>query len=94
VQNPVQSAHLRRPKGQWVRTASLNVDQNSSLTTTVGIANDSRILTGSSVIYGKTQYDVSHMNVWTVPVSHSLGSVAGSFSITLPQWSVTAIILQ
>jgi hypothetical protein len=71
----------------------VNIDQNNAVTTVVGIANDTRTFTASSVVYGKAQYDNSQNNVWTVSVSQSLGTVTGSFSITLPQWSVTAITL-
>jgi len=71
----------------------VNIDQNNAVTTGVGIVNDTRTFTASSLVYGKAQYDNSQNNVWTAPVSQSLGTVAGSFFIMLPQWSVTAITL-
>lgn len=71
----------------------VNLDQNNPATTAVAIMNDTRTFTATSLVYGKTQYDDSQNNVWTAPVSQSLGQVSGSFSITLPQWSVTAIAL-
>lgn len=71
----------------------VNIDQNNAVTTAVGIVNDARTFTATSLVYGKAQYDNSQNNVWTAPLSQSLGTVTGSFSITLPQWSVTAITL-
>jgi hypothetical protein len=71
----------------------VNIDQDNTATMTVQIVNDPRTFTASSLVYGKAQYDDSQNNIWTVPVSQLLGMVAGSFSVTLPQWSVTAISL-
>ena len=71
----------------------INADQNNAVTTSIGIANDTRSFTANSVVYGKAQYDNSQGNVWTGPVSQSLGSVTGTFPITLPPWSVTGITL-
>jgi hypothetical protein len=71
----------------------VNIDQNNAVTTTVGILHDTRTFTASSLVYGKAQYDNSQNNAWTAPISQLLGTVSGSFPITLPQWSVTAITL-
>jgi hypothetical protein len=87
----VQAYGARRGSGYGLLL--VNIDENNAVTTAVGIENDARTFTASSLVYGKAQYDDSQNNVWTAPVSQSLGTVAGSFSITLPQWSVTAITL-
>lgn len=71
----------------------VNVDQNNPVTTAVAIMNDTRTFSASSLVYSKVQYDNSQNNFWTTPVPQSLGQVSGSFSVTLPQWSVTAITL-
>jgi hypothetical protein len=99
VFTPAVSSSLTTVKAYGARRSSgyglllVNVDESNAATTAVTIANDARTFTASSLVYGKAQYDNSQNNVWTVPVSQSLGQVAGSFSITLPQWSVTAITL-
>jgi hypothetical protein len=96
---PVVSSSLPTVKAYSAKRSTgyglllVNVDQNNAVTTTVGIMNDMRTFTTSTFVYGKAEYDNSQSNVWTAPVSQSLGTVSGSFSITLPQWSVTAITL-
>jgi len=71
----------------------VNLDENADLSTSVQIVNDSRSFVASSLVYGKAQYDQSQNNVWSPPMSQSLGAVTGSFAIDLPQWSITAITL-
>ena len=99
VFTPTVSSSLPTVKGYAARRSGgyglllVNVDQNNPVTTAVAIMNDTRTYTASSLVYGKTQYDNSQNNVWTTPVSQSLGQVSGSFSVTLPQWSITAITL-
>jgi hypothetical protein len=96
---PTVSSSLATVKAYGARRGSgyglllINIDQINAVTTTVGIVNDTRTFNASTLVYGKAQYDNSQNNVWTAPVSQSLGNVAGSFSITLPQWSITAITL-
>jgi hypothetical protein len=99
VFTPTVSSSLATVKAYAARRNSgyglllVNLDENNAVTTAVTIANDTRTFTASSLLYGKAQYDTSQNNVWTSPVSQSLGTVAGSFSITLPQWSVSAVTL-
>ena len=99
VFTPTMSSSLATVKAYGARRGSgyslllVNLDQNSPVTTAVAIMNDTRTFTASSLVYGKTQYDNSQNDTWTGPVSQSLGEVSGSFSVTLPQWSVTAITL-
>jgi len=71
----------------------INLDENHDANATVQIVNDSRSFVESSLVYGKAQYDDSQNNVWSPPVSQSLGAVSGSFAIDLPPWSITAIAL-
>lgn len=99
VFTPTVSSSLATVKAYAARRSGgyglllVNVDQNNPITTAVAIMNDTRTFTASSLVYGKAQYDNSQNNVWTTPVSQSLGQVSGSFSVALPQWSVTAITL-
>jgi hypothetical protein len=71
----------------------VNLDENTDVNASVQIANDSRSFFVSSLVYGKAQYDDSRNNVWSPPMSQSLGVVSGSFAIDLPPWSITAITL-
>jgi len=72
-----------------------NLDETASATVTVGISNTSKTsFAGNTVTYGKAQYDDSKNNVWTAPVSQSLGTVKAPVSVTLPPWSVTILTLQ
>ena len=45
-------------------------------------------------IYGKAQYDESARNVWPGSVRAKLGSVGGSFQVTLPPWSIMLVRLR
>jgi hypothetical protein len=71
----------------------VNLDENKDVSATIEIVNDSRSFVTSGLLYGKAQYDQSQNNVWSPPMSQSLGVVSGSFAIDLPPWSVTAITL-
>jgi hypothetical protein len=73
----------------------INVDENAGATVTVGVSNTAKTsFAASTVTYGKAQYDDSKINVWTAPVSQSLGTVAAPVSVTLPPWSITILKLQ
>jgi hypothetical protein len=73
-----------------------NLDQTATTTVTLGVTNASKSsFTAGTMTYGKTQYDDSKNNVWTAPLSASLGTVTnGSASVTLPPWSMTVVTLQ
>ena len=43
--------------------------------------------------YGKAQYDKSKNNVWDGPVSKKAGKWNGSFTVNLPAWSMTAVVV-
>ena len=88
----VRGYGARRGNGYGVLL--INLDQNTAIATTVGIINDARTFTASIMVYGKAQYDNSQNNVWSPPSTQSLGTVSGSFPITLAPWSITAITLQ
>jgi hypothetical protein len=99
VFTPALSSSLTTLKAYGARRGTgyglllINLDQNNAVTTAVTIMNDTRSFNATSLLYGKAQYDNSQNNIWTTPVSQSLGTVAGSFSIMLPQWSITAVTL-
>ena len=71
----------------------VNTDENNSVTTTVGIANDTRTFAATTLFYGKVQYDQSQTGVWLGPVITPLGVVTNPFSVTLPPWSTTVVQL-
>jgi hypothetical protein len=73
-----------------------NLNQSASSTVTVKIANATQgTYQGSTISYGRAQYDASQNNVWTGPVNASLGTVSVSgTSVTLPPYSITLLKLQ
>jgi hypothetical protein len=72
-----------------------NLDQINSTSVTIGISNTpGSSFTGSTQTYGKLQYDDSQNNVWTGPVSQSLGTVSSTVTLSLPPWSMTVLKLQ
>ncbi len=73
-----------------------NLSQTATTTVNVDLTNTTRSsFVGSTLTYGKAQYDTSQNNVWTAPVSANLGTVnASSVSVTLPPFSITLVQLQ
>jgi len=72
-----------------------NLDQSATTSVTVGVSNASGTsFSASSVTYGKKQYDDSKNNVWTGPVSQSLGTVGSTVTVSLPPWSMTVLKMQ
>ncbi len=72
-----------------------NLSQTSAANLSVGVSNASRTsFSASTLTYGKAQYDDSQGNVWTAPVSQSLGTVGTTLPLTLPAWSMTVLKLQ
>lgn len=72
----------------------VNTDENNAVTTTVTLQNESRTFSGSVKEYGKAEYDQTVSNVWPNPNSSSIAAISGSFQVTLPPWSMTAVTLQ
>ncbi len=72
-----------------------NLSATASTTVAVNLANaGSASYTATTQTYGKAQYDTSKNNVWTGPVSQSLGTVnGGKGSVTLPPYSMTVLKL-
>jgi hypothetical protein len=72
-----------------------NIDQSNPMTVTLNLSNPSKTLfTGTTLTYGKAQYDDSKSNIWTGPVAGSLGTVTSGSKIVLPPWSMTIVKLQ
>src|SRR5450755_1056942 len=72
-----------------------NLDKNSAVSPTISIAHTTRTsFAASSIVYGKKQYDDSKNDMWTGPVSSSLGTVGQTFAVMLPAWSMTVVKLQ
>jgi len=72
----------------------VNTDENTPVTVTITLKNDSRTLSGTVKEYGKAEYDQTAGNVWPNPNTSSVAAFTGSFRITLPPWSMTAAVLQ
>ena len=72
-----------------------NLDQTNSVTFNVQMANATATsFTATSLTYGKAQYDTSASNVWTGPVTASLGTTTATPSVTLPPWSMVVVQLK
>jgi len=68
-----------------------NLDQANPVTFNLQMANASTTqFTVTTMTYGKAQYDTSQSNVWTGPVSASLGTTTTP-SVTLPAWSMVVV---
>ena len=73
-----------------------NLSATATTTVAINLANaGSNSYTATTQTYGKAQYDTSKSNVWTGPVSQSLGTVNGAAgSVTLPPYSMTVLQLK
>jgi hypothetical protein len=72
-----------------------NLDDSNPQTVSLEIDKQERqSFTASALIYGKAQYDDSQNNIWTGPVSQSLGIVGTTFTVSLPPWSMVVVKLQ
>jgi hypothetical protein len=72
-----------------------NLDQTNAVTVNVQLANTTTTaFTATTLTYGKAQYDTSASNVWTGPVTASLGATTATPSVTLPAWSMVVVQLK
>ena len=72
-----------------------NLDQSNPVTFNVALNNaTTTAFTATTITYGKKQYDDSASNVWTGPVTASLGVTTATPSITLPAWSMVVVQLK
>jgi hypothetical protein len=82
-------------QGSGYSAMLFNLDQWNTKTVTVGVSNAAGTsYTASTVTYGRQEYDASQSNIWTGPVSKSLGTVGTSVTVSLPPWSMTVLKLQ
>jgi hypothetical protein len=68
-----------------------NLDAGASVKVPVTISGVSSGSGGSTIVYDKMLYDASKNNVWKSPATASLPDWKGSFTITLPAWSMMAV---
>jgi hypothetical protein len=68
-----------------------NLDKGSSIQVPVSIAGVNSGAGGTTVLYDKALYDASKNNVWKKPVTKALPAWNGSFTVTLPAWSMMAV---
>jgi hypothetical protein len=66
---------------------------NQTATEQVGVAIDGMASGhgGTITTYDKSLYDQTQNNVWAGPLTTSLSSWIGSFTVTLPPWSMTVV---
>jgi hypothetical protein len=80
--------------GSGYSVMMFNLSQTATTSVTVNVANASAgSYSASAITYGKAQYDNSQNNVWTAPVSQSLGTDNGTLTVSLPPWSMTVLKL-
>ena len=73
----------------------VNTDSATSHTLPVTIQNATKAsFTATSMVYGKTEYDLSAAGDWAEPTSSQMGTVGSTFDISLPPWSLTLVKLQ
>jgi hypothetical protein len=71
-----------------------NLSETATQTVTVALSGASKSsFTGTSVVYGKAQYDESQNGVWAGPVTGSASTVTLPYAIALPPWSMTVVTL-
>ncbi|HEY1428452.1 MAG TPA: hypothetical protein VGF18_02690, partial [Candidatus Tumulicola sp.] len=68
-----------------------NLDKAASVKIPVTISGVASGSGGTTVLYDKTLYDASKNNVWKKPVTGTLPAWNGSFSVTLPAWSMMTL---
>jgi hypothetical protein len=69
-----------------------NLSETATQTFNLSVVHSSRsTFAGSTLTYGKAQYDNSQTNVWTPPVSATLANVTTTQKVTLPVWSMTVL---
>ena len=71
-----------------------NLNQTTTEDVTVTIDNKTSGSGGSITTYDKDMYDQSQNNVWVGPTTVSLGSWNGSFTISMPPWSMAVVQTQ
>lgn len=71
-----------------------NLDQNTAVTVPVGINGVTSGLGADVTTYGKAQYDLSAQNQWVGPTSSTLGPWNGTVNVSLPAWSISAVVLR
>ncbi|HEY0799137.1 MAG TPA: hypothetical protein VGD50_08300, partial [Candidatus Baltobacteraceae bacterium] len=70
-----------------------NLDQNNAVSVPIAISAKTSGTGGTVTTYGKTQYDASQQNQWLAPTSSTVGAWNQTLIVTLPPWSVSAVVL-
>jgi len=70
-----------------------NLNETSAVTVPVAISAKTSGTGLSITTYGKAQYDQSETNQWVGPVSSTTGAWNQTFSVTLPPWSMSAVVV-
>lgn len=72
----------------------INTDETETHTLPVTVSNAAgSSYTATMLLYGKSQYDESQNGTWAGPVSGTIGQVGTTFSVSLPAWSITLVLL-
>jgi hypothetical protein len=70
-----------------------NLSETTAVSVPVAISAKTSGIGLSVTTYGKAQYDLSQTNQWAGPISSTTGAWSQTFSVTLPPWSMSAVIL-
>src|ERR1700761_7565746 len=68
-----------------------NLDKDSSINVPVTISGVNSGSGGTTMLYDRALYDASKDNVWKNPTTGSLKAWKGSFTVTLPAWSMIVV---
>jgi hypothetical protein len=70
-----------------------NLDKGASTSVAVSIDGLTKGSKLNLLTYGKAQYDRSKSGVWAGPVAKIAGGWKNAFTVALPAWSMTSIIV-
>jgi hypothetical protein len=79
--------------GSGYAVVLFNLDENNAHAVNVGVDAMTSGSGATITTYGKAQYDNSQQNVWTGPVSQSVGAWQHTVPVTLPPWSMNVVLL-
>ncbi len=79
--------------GSGYAVVLFNLDETNAHAVNVGVDAMTSGSGATITTYGKAQYDDSQNNVWTGPVSSTVGAWQHTVPVTLPPWSMNVVIL-
>jgi len=79
--------------GSGYAVVLFNLDETTAHAVNVGVDSMTSGSGATITTYGKLQYDDSQRNVWTGPVSQSVGAWQHTVPVTLAPWSMNVVLL-